>query len=134
MYEVLAAWETIETEGEPQVIADFKDIWLAADKIVYSRTLNDVWSARTRVEREFDPETVRAMKASSGHALAIGGPELAAEALHAGLVDELHLFAVPHVVGGGARFLLEGLRLELVLLDERRFENGTVFLRYRVGS
>jgi dihydrofolate reductase len=133
MYEVLAAWETMETEGQPDVIADFKDIWLAADKIVYSRTLNDVWSARTRIEREFDPEEVRTLKASSDRDLSIGGPELAGQALRAGLVDELHLFAAPYVAGGGTRFLPDGLRLELELQDERRFENGTVFVRYRVG-
>lgn len=132
MYEVLAAWETMDTEGEPDVIGDFKGIWLAADKVVYSRTIDEVTTARTRIEREFDPEAVRAMKRASDRDLAIGGPELAAHALRAGLVDELQLFAVPAIVGGGTRFLPEALRLDLELLDERRFENGTVFLRYRV--
>lgn len=132
MYEVLAAWETMETEGEPEVIRDFKGIWLAADKIVYSRTIDEVTTARTRIAREFDPEAVRTMKASSDRDLAIGGPELASHALRAGLVDELQLFAVPAVVGGGTRFLPEDLRLDLELLDERRFENGTVLLRYRI--
>jgi dihydrofolate reductase len=132
MYEVLAAWETMDTEGQPDVIRDFKEIWLVADKIVYSRTLDDVWTARTRIEREFDPEGVRAMKTSSDRDLSVGGPELAAQALGAGLVDELHLFAVPFVVGGGTRSLPQGLQLDLELLDERRFGNGTVLLRYRV--
>ena len=134
MYEVLAAWETMDTEGEPDVIRDYKEIWLAADKIVYSKTLDDVWTARTRIEREFDPEEVRAMKATSERDLAIGGPELAGHALRAGLVDELHPFVVPVVVGDGTRFLPADLRLDLTLLDERRFEDGTVFLRYRVAG
>lgn len=134
MYEVLSAWDTIDAEGEPDVIGDFKDIWLAADKVVYSRTLDEVTTARTRIEREFDPEAVEAMKASSDRDVAIGGPELAAQALRAGLVDELQLFAVPAIVGGGTRFLPDGLRLDLELREERRFENGTVLLRYRVVS
>jgi dihydrofolate reductase len=134
MYEVLAAWDTIETEGQPDVIRAFKDIWLATDKIVYSRTLDDTWTDRTRIEREFDPEAVRVMKASTDRDLSIGGPELAAHALRAGLVDELHVFAVAVVVGGGTRFLPEGVRLELELLEQRRFENGTVLHRYRVGT
>jgi dihydrofolate reductase len=134
MYEVLAAWETMETAGEPDVIREFKEIWLAADKVVYSRTLDEAPTARTRIEREFDPEAVRSMKASSHRDLAIGGPGLAAHALRAGLVDELQLFVVPVIVGGGTRFLPDDLHLDVDLVDERRYDNGTVLLRYRVEA
>ena len=105
-----------------------------ADKIVYSRTLPSVSSERTRLEREFDPDAVRRLKASADRDLGIGGPGLAAHALAAGLVDEVHLLLSPHVVGGGTRVFPDGVRLPLELLDERRFGNGTVYLRYRVAS
>jgi dihydrofolate reductase len=134
MYETMVFWETPEAMGElPPHIRDFAEIWQAAEKIVYSRTLERVSSARTRIEREFDPEAVREMKAALDHDIAIGGPGLASEAFRAGLVDECHLFVAPVVVGGGKRGLPEDVRLDLELLDERRFGNGMVHLRYRVN-
>ena len=134
MYEVLVAWETLETSDEPAVIRDFAGIWHAADKVVYSTTLDEVSSARTTIERDFDPDAVRALKASSDRDLGIGGPELAAHAIRAGLVDEYQLFVVPTVVGGGTRFFPDHVRLDLDLVDQRRFGNGTVHLRYRTRS
>ncbi len=131
MYEVLVAWETIDLTDEPAVIRDFADIWRSLDKIVYSRTLESVSSARTRIEREFDPDSVRQLKAAADRDLAVGGPELAAQAFEAGLVDQCHLFLAPVVVGGGKQSLPDNVRLKLELVDERRFGNGTVFLRYR---
>src|SRR5918997_2816287 len=121
MYDVLVAWETIE-DDEPE-IREFAEVWRAADKIVYSRTLAEPRSARTRVEREFDPEAVRAMKAEADRDLTISGPELAAQAFAAGLVDDCHLFLSPVIVGGGKRALPEGLRLTLELAGGRRFGN-----------
>jgi dihydrofolate reductase len=109
---------------------DFATIWQSADKIVYSRTLPAVSSARTRLERDFDPEAVRRLKADAVRDLTVGGPELAAHALRAGLVDELHLFVTPVAVGGGNRSLPDNLRLELELLDARRFASGVVHLHY----
>jgi dihydrofolate reductase len=129
MYEVLVAWETID-DPTPH-IRDFAEIWRAADKVVYSRTLAAPSSARTRIEREFDPEAVRRMKAAAGHDLTVGGPNLAAHAFKAGLVDECHLFLAPIVVGGGNQALPDDVRVRLELLDERRFGNGVVLLRYR---
>ena len=131
MYEVMVAWERMPSAGQPASMRDYAEIWRAADKVVYSRTLDRVSSARTRVEREFDPEAVRELKASAGADLSVGGPGLAASAFSAGLVDEVQLFLVPVVVGGGNRFLPGGLHLALELLDERRFANGVVHLRYR---
>jgi dihydrofolate reductase len=127
MYEVLAVWETMD-EPEPEM-RDFAEIWRAADKVVYSRTLETVATARTRIEREFDPEAVRTMKAEGD--VSIGGPELAGHALRAGLVDELQLLISPILVGGGTAALPDGVRRELELVEERRFGNGVVFLRYR---
>jgi dihydrofolate reductase len=127
MYEVLVAWETIDDDAP--VIRDFAQIWRAADKVVYSRTLHEVSSARTRIEREFDPEAVRRMKAD--HDIVVGGPELAAQAIRAGLVDEYHLFLSPVVVGGGNPALPAGVRVDLELLSERRFGNGVVHVHYR---
>jgi dihydrofolate reductase len=129
MYEVMVAWETIADESP--VARDYAEIWRAADKVVYSRTLEAVASARTRIERAFDPEAIGRMKASAARDIGVGGPELAGQALKAGLVDELHLFLTPFVVGGGKPALPGNLRLELELLDERRFGNGTVHLHYR---
>ena len=134
MYEVMVWWETVETAGEPDVIRDFAEIWWAADKIVYSRTLEAVASERTRIEREFKPETVREMKAMTERDITVGGPELAGQALAAGLVDECHLFLAPVLMGGGTRALPDGLRLQMELLDERRFGRGVVHLHYRVAS
>ncbi len=131
MYEVMVAWETIGLADQPPHIRDFAEIWQTADKIVYSKTLETVSSARTRIERDFDPEAVRQMKAAAERDLSVAGPELAAQAFEAGLVDELHLFVAPIVVGGGKQSLPGGVRLGLDLLDERRFGNGMVHLRYR---
>jgi dihydrofolate reductase len=134
MYEVMAAWETLGP-GQPPHMRDFAEIWRAADKVVYSKTLEEVSSARTRIERGFDPDAVRQLKAAAGRDLSVAGPELAAQAFRAGLVDELQLFVAPVVVGGGKRSLPDDVRLDLELLDERRFANGMVFLRYRpLGS
>jgi dihydrofolate reductase len=110
---------------------DFAELWQAADKIVYSRTLQAVSTARTRIERDFDPEAVRQLKAAAGSDLLVGGPDLAAHAFRAGLVDECHLFLVPVVVGGGKPSLPNQVRLQLELLDERRFGGGMVYLHYR---
>ena len=133
MYEVLAAWETWPTgPDEPPVTNDFAGIWRAADKVVYSRTLERAASARTRIERSFDPEAVRRLKETAGHDLSIGGPELAGLALRAGLVDECHLFLHPVLVGGGRRSLPDGLRAGLELRGVRRFGSGAVHLHYRV--
>ena len=131
MYEVLVAWETMETADQPPSIRDFAEIWRAADKIVYSKTLTTVSSARTRIEPAFDPDAVRRLKASERRDLSVGGPGLAAQAVRAGLVDEFHLFLVPVVVGGGTRYFPEDVRLDLELVDERSFGNGTVYLSYR---
>ena len=127
MYEVLVAWETMD-DPEP-VHRDFAQIWRGADKVVYSRTLDEVSSARTRIEREFDPEAVRVMKAEAD--VTIAGPELAAHAIRAGLVDEYHLFLTPVVVGGGTPAFPAGMRADLELIYERRFANGVVYVRYR---
>ena len=133
MYDVMAAWETMPTgAGQPAATRDFAQIWRAADKVVYSTTLDDVSTARTRVEREFDADAVSRMKDTAGRDLSVGGPGLAGHALAAGLVDELHLFLVPAVVGGGTQALPDGVRLDLDLLDERRFASGVIYLLYRV--
>jgi dihydrofolate reductase len=132
MYDVMVFWETAYTlADQPPVVQDFAEIWQAADKIVYSKTLEAVSSARTRIERDFDPEAVRQMKASAERDITVGGPGLAAQAIKAGLVDEFQLFLTPVVVGGGKQSLPSGIRLELELLDERRFANGVVHLHYR---
>ena len=135
MYEVMLYWETAHSVAkQPPSVRDFTKIWQAAYKIVYSRTLEKVSSARTRIERNFDPEAVRKMKAAAGHDISIGGPDLAAQAINAGLVDEFHLFVVPVLVGGGNRALRDHVRLKLVLLDEYRFRNGVVHLHYRTAT
>ena len=132
MYEVMAYWETADTVADqPPVVRDYAKIWQTAEKIVYSRTLAEVSSARTRIEREFDLEAVRQLKATADRDIGVGGPDLAAQAIEAGLVDELHLFLSPVVVGGGKPSLPDKVRLELELLDERRFANGVVHLHYR---
>jgi dihydrofolate reductase len=133
MYEVMRAWETMDTgSGQPPVMQDFAKIWQAADKIVYSRTLETASTARTRIERDFDPEAVRQLKASARRDLTVGGPDLAAQAMKAGLVDEYQLFVTPVVVGGGKRSLPGGIRVKLELMDERRFGKGVVHLHYRI--
>jgi dihydrofolate reductase len=130
MYEVMTYWETADTAGS-DVLADYARIWQTADKVVYSRTLEAPRSGRTRIERAFDPDVVRALKDDATADLSIGGPELAAAAFAAGLVDQCHLFLAPVVVGGGTRALPRGQRLELELLEERRFGGGMVHLHYR---
>jgi dihydrofolate reductase len=135
MYEVMVYWETAHTlADQPPFIQDFAEIWQAADKIVYSKTLEAVSSARTRIEQDFDPEAVRQLKGSTGRDITVGGPELAAQAIKAGLVDEYHLLVAPIVVGGGKQSLPANVRLKLELLDERRFGNGSVHLHYRTRT
>jgi dihydrofolate reductase len=135
LYEVMRAWETMNTVPDlSPVVQDYAEIWQSADKIVYSKTLETVSTARTRVERDFDPEAVRRLKADASRDIAIGGPELAAQAIAVGLVDELHLFLTPIAVGGGKRSLPDGVHWKLELLDERRFGNGVVHLHYRTGT
>ena len=135
MYETMRAWDSPEmlTDDSPAV-RDFAQIWQAADKIVYSRTLESVSTARTRVESSFDPEAVRRLKATATGDLTIGGADLAGHAIKAGLVDEYQLFATPILVGGGNPVFPDDVRWKLDLLDERRFGNGTVFLRYATRS
>ena len=135
LYETMLGWETDPTLADRSLLMrDFAQIWQAADKIVYSKTLEAVSTARTRIERDFDPEAVRQMKARVRRDILVGGPELAAQAFKAGLVDECHLFVVPMVVGGGKRSLPDNVRLQLELLDERRFGNGMVYLHYRTST
>jgi dihydrofolate reductase len=132
MYETMVGWETDPTLAEQSpFMRVFAEIWQAADKIVYSTTLETVSTTRTRIERDFDPEAVRQMKARAGRDISVGGPDLAAQAIEAGLVDEWNLFVAPIVVGGGKQSLPNNVRLKLELLDERRFGNGMVHLHYR---
>ncbi len=133
MYETMRVWETDPAlAAESPLLRDFAEIWQAADKIVYSRTLETVSTRKTQIERNFNPEAIRRLKQTAKQDLLIGGPELAAHAFRAGLIDEYHLFLIPIIVGCGKRSLPEDVRLELELLEERRFGNGTVFLRYRI--
>jgi dihydrofolate reductase len=135
MYETMVFWETASTgPGSPGVTRDFAVIWRAAEKIVYSRTLQTVSSARTRIERRFDPDAIRRLKETSGADITIGGAELASQAIAAGLVDECHLFLAPVIVGGGKRALPDNIRAQLELLDERRFRSGVVHLHYRMSA
>jgi dihydrofolate reductase len=134
MYEVLVAWETMGGPDDHDVIRDYAEVWRGADKVVYSRTLEAPRSERTRIERQFDSDAVRRMKEEADRPLSVGGPELAAQALRAGLVDELHQFLAPVIVGGGTRSLPDGLRLDLELVSERRFGNGFVHLHHRVAG
>lgn len=131
MYEVMVYWETFSAADQPSVGRDFAEIWHAAKKIVYSTSLEMVSSARTRIERDFDPEAVRQMKTQAGRDITVGGSSLAAQAIQAGLVDEYHLIVSPIVVGGGKPCLPKHVRLSLELMDERRFGNGVVHLYYR---
>jgi dihydrofolate reductase len=133
MYEVMRYWE--DPDGLAQAsahIRDYAEIWQSADKVVYSTSLESPSTARTRIEREFDPTSVREMKEAADADLTVGGPTLAAEALRAGLVDELQQFVNPVIVGGGTGWLPDGIRADLELLDEHRFGGGVVCLRYRV--
>ena len=132
MYEMMIGWENDPSAAEQSPRSgDFAEIWRAADKVVYSRTLEVVSTTKTSIERVFDPEAVRRMKGSSERDMSVSGPELATHAFGAGLVDECHLFLAPIVIGGGKRALPEGVRVVLELLDERRFGNGMVYLHYR---
>jgi dihydrofolate reductase len=135
MYEVMVFWETVSTGADQSpIMRDFAEIWRAADKVVYSRALEEVGSARTRIEREFDPDSVQRLVAAASRDVTLGGPELAAQAFQAALVDECQLFLAPVVVGAGKRALPEGVFTRLELIDQRRFESGFVYLRYRVRS
>jgi dihydrofolate reductase len=135
MYEVMAVWETEPALAEQSDLrAAFADVWQSADKVVYSTTLDTAPTARTRIERRFDAEAVRDLKAGAGEDLLVGGPHLAAEAFAAGLVDECHVMVWPAVLGGRNPALPPGAQVSLVLLDEHRFDNGVVGLRYRVVS
>jgi dihydrofolate reductase len=134
LYDTMAYWETAAVQpNQPPVMLDYAKLWQAADKIVYSTTMETARSARTRIERTFDANAVRAMKDATDRDLSIGGPTLAAHAFRAGLVDEVRLFVSPLIVGGGNPFLPDRLRLNLQLLDEHRFDSGVVYLRYRVS-
>jgi dihydrofolate reductase len=134
MYETMVYWETVSTsDDQPAVAREFAEIWRAADKVVYSRSLQTASSARTRIERELEPDVIRQLKDTAGHDISIGGPELAGQAIAAGLVDRCDLFLAPIVVGGGKRALPDRVRSRLELLDERRFESGFVHLSYRIS-
>jgi dihydrofolate reductase len=134
MYEVMVGWETAHTFADQgPVMEDFAQIWQAAEKIVYSKTLEIASSARTRIERDFDPAAVRELKARPGPDISVGGPKLAAQAIKAGLVDECHLFVTPILVGGGKQSLPDDVRVKLELRDVRRFGNGVVHLHYGTG-
>jgi dihydrofolate reductase len=132
MYETMVFWETVDTGSEPRVMRDFAEIWRAADKVVYSRTLGEVSSVRTRLEREFEPDSIRQLVSSAERDVGVGGAELAARAFEAGLVDECQVFLAPVVVGGGKRSLPEDVFARLELLEQRRFKSGFVYLRYGV--
>ncbi|HVA59703.1 MAG TPA: dihydrofolate reductase family protein [Mycobacteriales bacterium] len=134
MYEVMRFWEDPAAGGRSVVSRDFGEVWRAADKVVFSRTLEVPSTAKTRLERSFDPAAVRAMKADVTRDLTVGGPCLAGEAFRAGLVDECHLFLTPILVGGGNSALPDGVRTDLELLGERRFASGVVHLHYRVNG
>jgi len=135
MYEVMKVWETDEIlEDQPAVMRDYAQIWRPADKIVYSRSLEEVATSRTRLERTFDPEAARALKESSGRDISIGGPELAAQAMEAGVVDEIHLLLVPVVVGAGKPALPIQNHKALNLLGQHSFANGTIYLHYGIAS
>jgi dihydrofolate reductase len=133
MYEKMVYWETADTlPDQPQYLIDFARKWQAAEKIVYSKTLAEPRSARTRIERCFDPDAVRRLKADAGPDIEVEGPELAWQAIHAGLVDELLMIVHPVVAGGGRRFFPDGVRLDLELVEQRRLGKGAIALRYAV--
>jgi dihydrofolate reductase len=135
MYDTMAVWETDPAlAAQSELMADFANVWQAASKVVYSTTLDAVPTAKTRLERSFDPASVRDMKASATSDLTVGGAHLAAHALEAGLVDECHLFIRPVLVGGGKPALPSDTRVDLELLDDRRLGNGVVYLRYRIPT
>jgi dihydrofolate reductase len=129
MYEVMHYWENVNLADQSAEARDFAGIWRSADKVVYSTSLPEASTAKTTIERRFDPEAVRALKQQGN--VSVGGPTLAAHAIKAGLVDEYQLFVTPFLVGGGLPALPSGMRASLELADESRFGNGTVYLRYR---
>lgn len=131
MYEVMVLWETMDTSHQPTYIRNFAEIWRAAYKIVFSSSLEKASSARTRIERNFDPTIIRQIKARADRDITVGGPDLASQAIKAGLVDEIHLIISPIIIGGGKQALPDDVTLQLELIDERRFENGVVHLHYR---
>ncbi|NTU72036.1 MAG: dihydrofolate reductase family protein [Coriobacteriia bacterium] len=135
MYEIMIAWETLGLDdGEPPIISEFAQAWRAADKVVYSTTLDAPSSARTRLERAFDPESIRTLKSESPRDISVSGPGLAAAAIGAGLVDHYAFFVFPVIVGGGTRTLPDGFRRDLELVEERRFDNGVVYVNYRASN
>ena len=134
MYETMVFWETASTDGEPEAFRDYAELWRSAEKVVYSRTLAEPTSTRTRIERELDPDAVRQLKLAATADISIGGGDLAGQALGAGLVDEFHVFVYPVVIGGGKRILPDDVRVQLELLDERRFQSGVVHLHYGVSA
>jgi dihydrofolate reductase len=135
LYDTMVTWETVPSgPDQPPVVRDYAEIWRSADKVVYSTSLESASSARTRIEREFNPDAVRRIKASADRDVSVGGAHLAAQAIKAGLVDECHLFVTPVIVGGGTAALPDHVRVELELLDERRFGNGVVHLHYRTKA
>ena len=131
-YETMKGWQTPEViPGLTPAMMDFAPIWQAADKIVYSKSLETISTPKTRLEREFEPQTVRDLKAQLPHDISVAGPNLAAQAIRAGLVDEYQLLVIPMILGGGKRVLPSNVGVKLDLLDERRVGNGWVYLRYR---
>ncbi|MGI8753415.1 MAG: dihydrofolate reductase family protein [Acidimicrobiales bacterium] len=133
MYETMVYWETVTVADQPPLLRDFAELWRAADKIVYSKSLDAVSSARTRIEHEFDPRAIREIKSAQERDLTVGGSNLAAQAFRAGLVDECQLFLTPVVVGGGKPSLPDNVHLQMELIGERRFRSGVVFLHYRTA-
>jgi dihydrofolate reductase len=132
MYETMMVWETDPNlAADSPLTRDYAEIWQAADKIVYSKTLVSASTRKTRIEQNFNPEAIRQLKEAVEHDITIGGPELAAHAFRLGLIDECHLFLTPIIVGGGKQSLPDNIRLELELMEQRRFDSGVVFLRYR---
>jgi dihydrofolate reductase len=135
VYESVAVWESPDVlPGLTPTALEFAPIWQAAEKIVYSTTLPRLTTARTRLERRFEPDVVRELKAGATRDLEVGGPTLAAQAIRAGLVDEYHLLIAPIIAGGGNPYLPGKVSVKLELLDERRFDNGLVYVRYRAKS
>jgi dihydrofolate reductase len=135
VYETMAVWENDPSLAkENEYMREYAEIWEGVDKIVFSRTLDAAPTRRTRLEREFDPDAIRALKASAERDLAVAGPNLAASAFEAGLIDEIRMMIAPVIVGGGKPVLPDGVRLDLELIDERRFANGMVHLSYRAGG
>jgi dihydrofolate reductase len=132
MYETMVEWNTMDVENEPGYIRERIQTWKAADKIVYSKTLTEASSSKTSIKTDFDPEDIKRLKQSTPRDLSIGGPHLAAEAIKAGLVDEYHQFIAPVIIGSGDAWLPDNIRIDLELVDQKRFPNGFIYLRYQV--